>query len=60
MIQIRVISLQKALERRLNVQKHLEHLDLNYRIIDAVDGKLLTNYEINHIYDKVSAQSIRG
>ena len=60
MLQIRIISLQRAVERRQHVQEQLEPLGLNYRIIDAVDGKLLPKSEIEQIYDAVSAQSIRG
>lgn len=40
-IPIFVISLARAPERRKSIEEHLRGLDLQYEIVDAVDGKLL-------------------
>ena len=39
-IGIYVISLKRAKERRIYIKKHLDALNLEYLIVDAVDGKL--------------------
>ena len=39
-IGIYVISLKRAKERRIYIKKHLDALNLEYIIVDAVDGKL--------------------
>ena len=43
-----VISLKKAKERSKYIEKHINELELDYEIIPAVDGSLLSREEINN------------
>ncbi len=45
-IPVFVISLARAPERRESISQHLTDLGIEYRIIDAVDGKTLTTSQI--------------
>ncbi len=46
-----VVSLERAIERRNYMSKHLSELDLNFEIIDAVDYQLLTPEDYNTLSD---------
>ncbi|NOZ90121.1 MAG: glycosyltransferase family 25 protein, partial [Epsilonproteobacteria bacterium] len=48
---IYVVSLESATDRRNNIQKQLSKLNIEYEIIDAVNGKTLTEEEISRKCD---------
>lgn len=50
-MQIYVISLKHALNRRDLMSKQLDNLGLSYEFIDAVDGRQLTTDEMNNMCD---------
>ncbi len=48
-IPVFVISLERAPERRAAIQKHLDNLNIEYRMIDAIDGIKTTPSEISAV-----------
>lgn len=49
MLPIFVISLTRSLERRESIKKQMKHLGLEFEFIDAVDGKKLTEKQLNKV-----------
>lgn len=49
MIPIYVVSMEKDVERRLVIERTFKNLGLDFRFIDAIVGKLLTDNEISQI-----------
>lgn len=47
-----VISLARAKERRESICKHLSNLNIDYQMIDAIDGTAFSNEEVNSIVAK--------
>lgn len=48
-ISVFVISLARAPERRATISRHLTDLGIEYRLIDAVDGKAMSSSQITEI-----------
>lgn len=48
-IPVFVISLERVPERRVSISQHLTNLGIEYRLIDAVDGKAMTSSQIAEI-----------
>lgn len=60
MLPIRVVNLESSVERRIHVEKQLNNLGLDYRIVAAVDGRLLSQQEIDDVYDPEKTLALRG
>lgn len=50
-----VINLYRDTHKKVKIEAQLKSLKLNYSIIEAVDGKLLSSEQITLVYDKKSA-----
>lgn len=50
-----VINLKRSIERREYITRHLSELELQFDLIEAVDGKQLTPDELAAIYDREQA-----
>ena len=50
-IPVFVISLARAPERRAAISQHLTNLGIEYRLIDAVDGKTMTSSQIAEVVE---------
>ncbi|GIV40227.1 MAG: hypothetical protein KatS3mg033_2027 [Thermonema sp.] len=46
-----VISLERSRERRKYIIDHCKSLNIDYQIIDAIDGNLLTQQDLENICD---------
>ena len=55
-----VINLARSIERRAHMSKMLDALDLKYEFIEAIDGKQLTDDQINEVYDERMAVKYGG
>ncbi|NLJ92631.1 MAG: LPS biosynthesis glycosyltransferase, partial [Aeromonadales bacterium] len=49
MLPIFVISLTRSIERRASITKQMKRLELEFEFIDAVDGKEITNDQLNKL-----------
>ena len=49
MLPIFVISLTRSIERRASITKQMKRLELEFEFIDAVDGKEITNDQLNKV-----------
>lgn len=56
-VPIFVISLASATLRRTRIRAHLDALGLKYDIVDATDGRLLTEDERRHLAPDATAMS---
>ncbi|MCH9739329.1 MAG: glycosyltransferase family 25 protein [Epsilonproteobacteria bacterium] len=59
-VKIFVINLKKDVQKRKNMEKVLQGLNLEFEFIDAVYGKDLSNAEINSVYDENLAIEYNG
>lgn len=50
MLPVRIINLETSTERRLHMQEQMAAMGLDYRIVPAVNGGLLSQDEIDEIY----------
>ena len=57
---IRVISLEKSIERHRYVQEQLDDLSLKHSIVKGVEGNVLLPREIKKMYDAENSLSRRG
>lgn len=60
MVKFFVINLERSIERRTSIIKQLEDLHINYEIINAVDGSLLTKEYIDSINTKKTIKINNG
>ncbi|MCY4050714.1 MAG: glycosyltransferase family 25 protein [Gammaproteobacteria bacterium] len=60
MLPIRVINLESSIKRRIHIKMQLDNLGLDYLIIVAVDGKMLSKQDIDYIYDEERTLDFRG
>jgi len=50
-MEIHVINLKEAVDRRKSIESQLQKLQLNYKIFDAVRGLALSEKELNELVD---------
>ena len=60
MLPVRIINLETSTERRLHMQEQMATTGLDYRIVPAVNGDLLSQDEVDEIYSENAILLRRG
>ncbi len=54
-----VLSLKRSAERRRYIKKHVADLELDHQVIDAVDGSLLSEFDLEAHCDMTALNKVR-